>query len=65
MKVHGLSREMTIAGHDIICRLEGCGLDQGQETLVGKGQIMKSQHSMPKRLNFILQTLTVVEIGVK
>lgn len=65
IKAHGLSRMSTIVGHNIICRLEGCGLDQGQGTLVGKGQVMKSQHMMPKQLNFILQSLTVVEIGVK
>lgn len=51
----------------IICRLEGCGLGQGQsqEMLVDRGQTMKSQHSMPKSLNFVLQTLGVVEMEVR
>lgn len=48
---------------NIIGRLEGCGLGQGQETLVGSTQVMESWHTMPQSVNFVLQTLGVVDMG--
>lgn len=56
MKMHGLlgARNMDSWMVGIICRLEGCG--QGQ------GQIMKSWHTTSKSLNFVLQTLGVVDM---
>lgn len=47
---------------DIIGRLEGCGLGQGQETPVGRTQIVESWHTMPQNANFVLG---VVDMGVR
>lgn len=66
MKVYGMSgRDKDSWAIAIICRLEGCGRGQGREMLIDRGQTMKSQHLMPMSLNFVLQTLGVVEMEVR
>lgn len=66
MKVHGpLGGDRNSWTIGIVGRLDRCGLNQGWETLVGRSQIPKSWHMMPKSLNFALQTLGVVEKEVR